>query len=324
MSTQKDSKEEYYGTSDNEGLTYLEFGGIDLKSSKKEIWDFKTDQDAYDLFMIARYAKEIVAYQDCKVALGEKNFDEFLTIYDTRIHTKDFFNTVITWVALGLLNKKNLPLSYYELGFTLFGCIDAYEACKVILPNQFEVEEINFSGNEISYLMAELAAKLHSDYQVSYSLTGLNEDSNCGLFFSKGVTLLYALKKSEDLMGYLKSSKIGIFDYNFSLGAPQSQILGTGKKINYISLKEFKKMNESSGSNLYIRKSDLIIDKENNRMRCYCLWGEDYFIEEFLQETSKALTHISNTCSKEFCETILGSRNQNIQDDYININDLDI
>ena len=58
-------------------------------------------------------------------------------------------------------------------------------------------------------------------------------------------------------------------------------------------------------------------------MRCYCLWGEDYFIEEFLQETSKALTHISNTCSKEFCETILGSRNQNIQDDYININDLD-
>ena len=324
MDNESTSKENYYGTKEPEGLTYLEFGGIDLKNSKKEIWDFKTDQDAYDLFMLARYAKEIIAYQDCKEELGLGNFEKFLEIYKTRIHTKDFFNTILTWVALGVLKKKNLPLNYYELGFTLFGCIEAYEACKIILPSKLEVNEIHFSGNEISYLMSELATKLHSDYKVSYSLTGIKEDLNCGLFFSKGVTLLYALKDTKEFMHYLNTSKIGIFDYNFSLGRAQSQVLGTGKKITYLSLEKFKEVNKNSGSNLYIRKSDLSIDKALNRMRCYCLWGEDSFIKDFLYETDQSIDHLIGSCPKEFTDYIIGHKRENLQDDYININDLDI
>ena len=321
MAKKNHSKETYYGTSKIEGLTYLEFGGLDLRNSNKEIWDFKTDQDAYDLFMLARYAKEIIGYQDGKKALEKKDFDKFLELYEEEIHTKDFLNSILTWTALGLFKKKKLPLNFYELGFTLFGCIDAHEACQVILPNEVTVKEIQYSGNEISYLISELALRLHQEYKVSYSLSGVDSDLNKGLFFSKGVTLLYALKEPKELMNYLQTSKLAVFDYNFSLEGQQNQILGTGKKITYLSLEDVKRINKKTGSTIYVRKSDLIIDKELNRMRCYCLWGEESLIKEFLRETSKALESLSHKCSEKFLSTII-SVSKDIENDYIDIDDL--
>jgi len=324
MTNKNPSKENYYGTSEVEGLTYLEFGGVDLVNSKKEIWDFKTDQDAYDLFMIARYAKEIIGYQDGKKALEQGDLELFLNLYNDEIHTKDFLNSILTWLALGFLKDKGKALKFYELGFTLFGCIEAHEACKVLFPSDVDVKDIDYTGNEISYLISELAIRLHSEYKVSYTLSKIDKESHSGLFFSKGVTLLYALKEAQDLMDYLEPSQLAIFDYNFSLEGSQSEILGTGKKIVYLSLEDFREIYKNSKESLFIRKSDLIIDDKLHRMRCHCLWGEEAMIKEYLEEATKKLSTLRTNYPDKFISTLLSDYNDNIESDYINLHDLNI
>ena len=312
------SKNKYYGTDSIEGLTYLEFGGIDLKNSKKEIWDFKTDQTAYDLFMLARYSKEIIGYQDCKKSLIDGNYEKFIEIYFSEVHTKDFLNSIITWEALAFLKKNNLPQRFFELGFTLFGCIEAHEVCSILMPKKNDISQITYSGEEISYLLSELALKLHSNYQVEYSLSQ-NDLKNDGIFFSKGVTLLYALKEIEDLYHYISKPEISIFDYNFSLIEKQTRILGTGKKINYLSLNEFKNNTSNNNSTLLIRKSDLIYDQVNKRLRCNCLYGNKDFLLKFLKDLDFLIDNLKRNYPENFLSRITSNYQESFSSDYVEI-----
>lgn len=324
MKNHQNNKSKYYGSKKNEGLTYLEFGGINLKSSKKEIWDFKTDQEAYDLFMLSRYAKEIIGYKDGKKALKEKDFDLFLKIYKSEVHTKDFLNTVFILVALDFLKKKKYPLKFYELGFTLFGCIEALEACKEIVKTNLNLLDVSFSGKEISYLISELALELHNQYKVSYSLTRQEKNKNTGLFFAKGVSLLYAFKSAEELTNYLTPSKLSIFDYNFSLKKSHDDVLGTGKKVTYLSLEEIKKYSNKKGSKIFIRQSDMTYDKKHNRLRCYCIFGKENIVNDYLEEISKILLMLRNSYPKRFIDGILGGYLNDPIEDYIDLYNLDL
>ena len=318
MKSKNTSKDKYYGTKALEGLTYLEFGGINLKNSQKEIWDFKTDQIAYDLFMLARYSREIIGYQDCKNYLIKRDYKNFLKIYSEDIHTKDFLNSIITWVALNHLKKNGFSQKFYELGFTLFGCIEAHEVCNSLLPKKNKIKNITYSGEEISYLLSEIALKLHSNYKVEYSLRH-DELTNDSLFFSKGVTLLYALKSIKTFYDYISKPKISVFDYNFSLREKRTKILGTGKKINYLPLDKFKEYALHKGNALLIRKSDIQYDPRNKLLRCNCLYGNKYLLESFLKDLDDYINQLKNIHPNDFLLKIMNGYNNLFSDDYVDV-----
>ena len=56
-------KNDYYGCDDPEAVSYLEFGSINLVKGEKKIWNYWQDQDAYDLYMFARYARELFFFR---------------------------------------------------------------------------------------------------------------------------------------------------------------------------------------------------------------------------------------------------------------------
>ena len=53
----------YYGTQDVHSVSYLEFGSLDLREKSKKIWAYWQDAEAYDLYMFARYARDILMFR---------------------------------------------------------------------------------------------------------------------------------------------------------------------------------------------------------------------------------------------------------------------
>lgn len=55
--------DKYYGCEKPESVSYLEFGSINLVKGEKKIWNHWQDQMAYDLYMFARYSKDLFAFR---------------------------------------------------------------------------------------------------------------------------------------------------------------------------------------------------------------------------------------------------------------------
>lgn len=312
----KNEKQKYYGSQDKESLTYLEFGGIDLLEGKKSIWDFRIDQEAYDFLMLSRYAKEIIAFNKSIQPIQDDNYQGFVELYKNDVHTQDFLNSILTFKALEFLNKNGKDPKFFELGFTLFGCIDAHEVCAQLFDNSLEVKSIKYRGNEISEFLSLVAQRLHSEYNTDFSLDDGEFEENYDVFFAKGVTLLYAINKPKQLFNYLDRSNLSIFDYSFSLGEEHTMVLGTGKKVTYHSLQEFINQADGFSQELYIRKSDHILDNEN-KLRAHFLWGEENVLKEYLDELDTQLLDLKNKLDKQSYLAITNNYLENPSEDYV-------
>ena len=78
-----------FGDSPSGGLySFLEFGSIDLKSGKKEVYDFKLQQTAYDWFMLGRYSQDLLVYSSLIEGLKQKS-QISLEPYFKKIHHKE-------------------------------------------------------------------------------------------------------------------------------------------------------------------------------------------------------------------------------------------
>lgn len=53
----------YYGCENPESVSYLEFGSVNLLKGEKKIWGYWQDQIAYDLYMFARYSRDLFAFR---------------------------------------------------------------------------------------------------------------------------------------------------------------------------------------------------------------------------------------------------------------------
>lgn len=66
-------KKNYYGTDgEMDAVSYLEFGSINIKEGTKKIWGYWHDQEAYDLYMFSRYARDLIAFRDFAQSKGGK------------------------------------------------------------------------------------------------------------------------------------------------------------------------------------------------------------------------------------------------------------
>jgi D-alanyl-D-alanine carboxypeptidase len=55
--------DKYYGCENPEAISYLEFGSINIVKGDKKIWNYWQDQTAYDLYMFARYSRDLFSFR---------------------------------------------------------------------------------------------------------------------------------------------------------------------------------------------------------------------------------------------------------------------
>jgi len=283
--------------------SFLEFGHIntDKDNPQKQIWDFKTGQKAYDWFMLARYMNDLYTYDKLISLIEEENFEEVLPIYTSEIHHKnDASLNLQKYLALTIFESKT-P-SFFELGQTLFGCIEGIlfvqkilERFKIIDDRCLELKNVDWFGVDISSLFNFVSKRLYADFKIHTFLPSQYQKRESNIFFAKGVTLLYACKSLDDLINLIESADISIFDYSFSTLGAYSKTIGTGAVVNYFSLSEFLEQYKLSKKRMYVRTK---MSKLNgDLLYIESIYGLDDLCLEFIKkdvEIRETVTKITN------------------------------
>lgn len=272
--------------------TYLEFGSINNSTGEREIYDTKFNSLAYDWFMLARYANDLVTFKNMNAGLGELNEEEIFSLYNKNMHhlndaSKDFYKLL---ALLVIKRNKNLNhnLSFYEFGQTIFGCIEGMEFyLNFLKKNKLDFSEINLNeikwyGTDISELFNELSILFHPNYNIKTAKSHRKEWNNIDVFFAKGVTLLYGIKSAKGFFELLDNFSFATFDYSLSLEKSERITLGTGKKIKYLSLKSFQNAITKTNKELFVQVNKSRYIKGKNRIRFEAIYADIKQIEEFI------------------------------------------
>ncbi len=256
-------------------FSFLEFGAIDAQGSRKEIWGFKTHQRAYDWFMLGRYANDMVAYKKMLRLLEAKKPDEAFALSSCEVHHPDDGSLNISKV-LGLeVMQQALGArapSFIELGSTIFGHIEGMEFAAALCRSSgidlhVDLRKVRWFGVDISELLNEIGVQLHAGtHDVQAFLEREEAPAETDVFFAKGVTLLYAFTDAADFAAFIGRSRIALFDYSFSLGAPQQTTIGTGKAVTYLPYDACVREFGRSGKRLFVRAGKTRYIPETNRL----------------------------------------------------------
>jgi hypothetical protein len=280
----------FYGSEVSRRLTYLEFGSIDQKSTaKKEVYDFKLHQKAYDWFMLARYMNDILTIRKMQKLFVESKPSELQKSFCDVHHKNELCLGLGKIAALHCVSNEKNRLSFFELGQTLFGCIDSIILGQLLINDRsIDLKKIDWVGLDISEMFNELAKNIYYQYNVFTSSKKGELPADSDVFYSKGVTLLYAVKDISQLYDFINSSGCSYFDYSFSLKEGQMRAIGTGKTVRYFSFKEFmdsynvhlpgKKIYVNTETSHIVPNSDqiwldfFISDNENQATKYLIIW----------------------------------------------------
>ena len=58
--------------------SFLEFGAINLESPSRQIWEFRTGDQAYEWLMLVRYANDLLGYSQLATAAAGITVEEAL------------------------------------------------------------------------------------------------------------------------------------------------------------------------------------------------------------------------------------------------------
>lgn len=78
----------YYGSEDNQAISYLEFGSVNPQEKSKKIWGYWQDQEAYDLYMFARYARDIFNFRHFLEDVAKHNVKDLQECVKDSAHVK--------------------------------------------------------------------------------------------------------------------------------------------------------------------------------------------------------------------------------------------
>lgn len=241
-------------------FSYLEFGSVDPHSGIRNVYDYRFQSQAYDWLMHARYSNDIVAYHQMMDLLLDGNFRDIGDVFKTQVHHPDDivfnFNKLL---AISLTGSR-----FFELGQTLFGCIDGMEFVNKLNAQIFDdfisesLLDVYWDGVDISPYFNSLAKIMHASYHVSTRTSPLHLRPNADVFFAKGITLLYVVRTPEQLYELIDNTQIAILDYSFSLCGEQNTQIGTGKDVCYLRREEFDVFYstiKSSGKDIWVRNT---------------------------------------------------------------------
>ncbi|MDR1365940.1 MAG: hypothetical protein LBJ03_02500 [Holosporales bacterium] len=254
---------DFYGTDkDIDSLTYLEFGSIDPINVKKTVYDFKLHQTAYDWFMLARYANDILTIRKMQKLFREGNFAAFIESFKGVHHKNELCLGLGKIAALHSASDQSNKLSFFELGQTLFGCIDCMLLALLLVEDKVvDLDQVSWIGLDISEAFNELAKVFYSKRAVITSSDKQVLPSVYDVFYSKGVTLLYAIRAIDQLYDFIIPSKCAYFDYSFSLDDNQIVTIGTGKAVRYFKFKNFL-----DGYRAYLPNKEIYVNTETSKV----------------------------------------------------------
>lgn len=284
----------YYGTDKPERISYLEFGSIDLVNSNKEVWGYHLHQEAYDRYMLSRYASDIAVFADLSEALRKLGASEIITDYLNRIHHHDMLNVLLRQRCASASTGKR----FFELGQTLMGCIDGMEFLDELLAhNNIEftapaLKDISWLGVDISPLFNTLSKKMHPMYSVETNLPE-NAPDHFDVFYARGVTLMYAVQSVEDVMGWVDKSQLALFDCSFSTGTGSSRVIPTGKKVYFPALQNFVEEHNLRGRSLFIAEEKNYHPDGAELVCVNCLSAAENICQTFLDIESETRAQLN-------------------------------
>jgi len=244
----KMDKNKYYGCENPESVSYLEFGSINLLKGEKKIWGYWQDQTAYDLYMFARYARDLFAFRkffDEK----EKTVDK-LNEYVLRSAHNKLMDYIFKYAGMLAIQGEGIIC---ECGSSLYGWIEEAIACDLVFAQGRNIEKINgfeYIASDISEFMNEGAQSFHSGIKMSFTtedtISGVVADvqkrlhKKLSLFYGLSVSVRYAVRAASDLINMADSTELSIYNRlsvtfdNRTLAA----VYGTGKSVYIVSLPE--------------------------------------------------------------------------------------
>lgn len=267
--------------------TYLDFGKV--RGGRRTCYDYYEGQDAYDLFMGARYFRDIIFYREGEV-------EKVYQVEDLRDQTRKY-------AALVVCKDNSRKLVFYEVGSSAMGVINALEYLNKKYSD-LNIKDIEFFGVDNSKWMNAAAKYTHEQYNIKLWESVKDADVvKCDLFFAKGVSLMYAFEDEESMCNVLKNSRIAIFDYTFSLGEKIQDFVGTGLPVTFLSLDKCKKLLEDDGKVLimkpYIIKNYYHNPKE--KVTYDCIYGSRDIVDKYLKELeNKTGENLDNYGDKKF------------------------
>lgn len=164
------SESSYYGCENPEAVSYLEFGSVNLVKGEKKIWNYWQDQTAYDLYMFARYARDLFAFR--KFFGEEEKTVETLNKYVLDSAHNKLMDYLLKYAGMLAIQAAGVVC---ESGSSLYGWIDEALACDYVYgegKSCKKIKEFHYIGSDISELMNEGAAALHSDVKMDFSTQG--------------------------------------------------------------------------------------------------------------------------------------------------------
>ena len=282
----------FYGTEQKNIITYLEFGEIDIIEGKKKVWNFQLHQKAYDWLMLGRYSNDLLNTMKMEKLLETGNMQETINLYNKEIHHEDEASlNLAKLIAVAVTNNNPVLLkpSFYELGQTIFGCIEGMEFYKNLLSRvniklpAVNLKNVAWYGVDISELFNHLSITLHKNYNVVTMLMPESLPPKMDVFFAKGISILYVVRTVDELFTALRKGRLSVFDYSFSLEKEEDTTIGSGKTIRYLNYSNFLNELKKAEEVMYVKKSNSKIIKDTNRIWLDCVFGEKSLCEEYIK-----------------------------------------
>ena len=303
-------------------FTFLEFGSVNTSSGKKEIWDFRLHQEAYDLFMLARYMKDIVECRTLAQRATQDSPEKILGEAHARIFTKDLYNSISKLAALHIIARSSptQPIEFVELGSTLMGCIDLMSllqrvGCAVDAAfSRLDLTRIAYSGIDISDLLNRSAHTLYPEHLLKTFLSMAEYEARANVFFAKGVSLLYAIPTVSDFITHVTRHHLGVFDYSLSLGEEQYEHLGTGKRVTFLNAHEIvKEMHRHDPEKrMYIQTSSVSHSGATPKIRGDFIVGSERDVTALIDETIRMKSILLSQISSPDIRAALFFRHQEV------------
>ena len=113
-------------------FSFLEFGSISREKGKKYVYDYRTDQEAHDWFMHARYSSDLVSYWKLTQKIGEMSLEELSESFLARAHHSNDFR--LNLAKLAAINVVQKP-TFFEFGQTLYWMYRGHGVLQVVIPS---------------------------------------------------------------------------------------------------------------------------------------------------------------------------------------------
>lgn len=276
------SLQTYYGDERLRAVTYLEFGEINLERGTKAIWEFQLHQRAYDWLMLGRYANDMLAYSDMTKAIDSTTDASVFDIYNREVHHADDASTNLSKLIAVTVGKAGARRpSFYELGQTLFGCIEGMGFCLELLRAKsiefpdVDLKHVRWYGVDISEMFNRLAVMLHRDFQITTVTDPALLPDQMDVFFSKGISLLYAVRDTEHFFETVGKGRCAIFDYSLSFAGSEDTTIGSGKTVRYLPVREFMREYGSKDHVMFVNRVNSRYVAETDRIWLDCVYGVD-------------------------------------------------